>query len=188
MHHLYHVVHLRGMAAGDEGGAAIDQGAHWIDRLIKGAPRIGLGFEADGRGGGGLFLGQTINRIVHDDIRHARIFPRRVDEVITADGEAIAVTAEHKNVQIIASEANPSGKRQGAAVNIVTAVRVDEVGEAGGATDAGERDDFFLRVIKFLENFIKGSEHGKIAAAGAPRGVVGDEDFFSEGSARSLRR
>lgn len=67
-------------------------------------------------------------------------------------------------------------------MNIVTAVRVDEVGEAGGATDAGERDDFFLRVIKFLENFIKRSEHGKIAAAGAPRGVVGDEDFLVRGA------
>ena len=188
MHHLHHMVHLRGMAAGDEGGTAINQRAHRIDRLIVGAPRIGLGFEADGRSGGGLLLGQTINRIVHDDIRHARIFTRRVDEVITADGEAIAVTAKHKNMQIIAAEADTGGKRQGAAVNIVTAVRVDEVGEAGGAADAGKRDDFFLRVIKFLENFIKRGEHGEIAAAGAPRGVVGDKDFFSQGRAKGPRR
>ena len=91
-------------------------------------------------------------------------------------------------MQIIAAEADPGGKRQGSAVNIVTAVRVDEVGEAGWATDAGERDDFFLRIIKFLENFIKRSEHGEIAAAGAPRGVVGDKDFFSQGRAKGPRR
>ena len=34
MHHLYHVVHLRGMAAGDEGGAAIDQGVFIANILI----------------------------------------------------------------------------------------------------------------------------------------------------------
>ena len=108
-----------------------------------------------------------------------------MNEVITADGEAVAVAAKHKNMKIIAAEADTSGKRQGAAVNIVAAVRIDEIGEAGGAANAGERDNFFLRIIKFLEDFIKRGEYGKIAAAGAPRRVVGDEDFFSEGSARS---
>ena len=81
-------------------------------------------------------------------------------------------------MQIIAAEANPGGKRQRAAVNIVTAMRVDEVGEAGGAADAGEGDDFLVRVLELFQDAVEGGEHGEIAAAGAPRRMVGGEDFF----------
>jgi hypothetical protein len=34
--------------------------------------------------------------------------------------------------------------------------------------------------LAFLEDFVKGSEHGEIAAAGTPGGVIGGDGFLGE--------
>ena len=185
-HHLDHVVDLRGMGASDEGGAAVDERAHRIDGLVEGAPGVGLGFEAERRGGRCLLFRQAVNGVIHDDVGHAWIFAGGVDEVVAADGEAVAVSAEDEDMQIVAAETDASGKGERAAVDVMAAVGVDEIREARRTTDAGERDDFFLRVIEFLEDLVEGGEDGEVAAAGAPRRVVGGEGFLGERRTRCV--
>ena len=71
-------------------------------------------------------------------------------------------------------------------MNVVSAMRVDEIGEARRAADPGEGDDFFLRIVQLFENFIKRSEDGEITASGAPRRMVRGENFLGERRARSV--
>src|SRR5581483_12147420 len=54
------------------------------------------------------------------------------------------------------------------------------VREARGAADAREGDDVFLRKLDALQHFVECGEHGKIAAPGAPRGVIGGEVFLGD--------
>src|SRR5688572_9314100 len=100
--------------------------------------------------------------------------------MVATDGEAVAIAAEYEHMQVVAAERDAGGKRQGAAVDVVTAVRVDEIGEARRAADAGEGHDFFLRIVELLEDLVEGGQHGEVAAAGTPRRVVGEEDLLGE--------
>ena len=144
----------RGVGARDEGGAARDELLHRVDRLVDRALRVGLAFEADRRRGRGLLLRQAIDQVVHDDVGHVDVLARAVIEMIAADGEAVAVAAEHKDVQIGPGEADAAGERHGAAVDEMRAVAVDEIREARGAADAGEGDDLLVLDLAFLDELV----------------------------------
>ena len=94
--------------------------------------------------------------------------------------EAVAVAAEQEDVQIGPGEADAGGQRDGAAVDEVGAVAVDEIGKARGAADAGEGDDLLVIDLAFLENLVIGGEDGEVAAAGTPGGVIGGDGFLGE--------
>ncbi len=98
--HLDHVVDLRGVRARDEGGAGADELFHRVDRLVDRAGRVGLRFETNRRRGRGLLLRQAIDKVVHDDVGHVDVLARAVIEMVAADGEAVAVAAEEKDVQV----------------------------------------------------------------------------------------
>ncbi len=178
--HLRHVGWEGGVGAGDEGGAVGDEFFDGIDGLIDGSCGIGFGFEADGGGGRGLFFGEAVDEVVHDDVADADVFAGAMIEVVAADGVSIAVAAKGKDAEVGASEADARGKGDGAAVDEVGAVGVDEVGETGGAADAGDGDDLFVGDVLFFEDFVECGKDGEVAAAGAPGGVVGGEGFFGE--------
>ena len=72
-------------------------------------------------------------------------------EVITADGEGIAVTPENKHIQILPGERNAGGKGQRAAVNIVRAVGLHKIRESATAADAGYGGKFFVMQATVLD-------------------------------------
>ncbi len=68
LEHFVHVLHLRGVGAGDKGGTSGDELGHRVDWAIDGSTWVGLGFVTDGSGWGRLVLGQAVDVVVHDDI------------------------------------------------------------------------------------------------------------------------
>src|SRR2546425_974085 len=128
--HFYHMFDLRGVSARDERGPGADEFFHRVNRLIDRAGWIGLGFKPDGRRGRGLFLRQAIDKVVHDEIGHVDVLARAVIEMVAADGETVAIAAEEKDVEVGTGQADAGGKWDGAAVNVVRAVAVDEIGKA----------------------------------------------------------
>ena len=139
-----------------------------------------LRFETNRRRRRGLLLRQAIDEIVHDEVGHVDVLARAVIEMVAADGEAVAVAAEEKDVQVGPGQADAGGERDGAAVNEMRAVAVHEIGKARGTTDPGEGDDLLVIELPFLDDFVIGSEHGEVAAAGAPRRVVGGDGFLGD--------
>src|SRR5204863_9466590 len=156
--HLDHVVHLAGVGPGDEGGAGADELFHRVDRLVDRAGRVGLGFETDRRRGRGLFLRQAVDEVVHDEVSQVDVLAGAVVEMVPADRESVAVTAEQKYVEIGPGQANPAGIWNGASVNEVGAVAVDEIRETRGTTDSGNGDDLLVVDLAFLEDLVIGSE------------------------------
>src|SRR5439155_5649931 len=106
LNQLQHVRRVRSVRARDECGAAGDQLFHRVDRLIDCAGRIGLALESDGRCGRRLFLRQTIDEVVHDEIRHVDVLARPVIKMIASDGETVAVATEEEHVKIGPGETN----------------------------------------------------------------------------------
>ncbi len=84
-----------------------------------------------GEVGRGLLFGQTVDKIVHDDVGHPDVFAGAMVEMIAADREPVAVTTKKKDMQIGTSQADPGSQRYGTAVDEMGAVRVDEIGKAG---------------------------------------------------------
>ncbi len=109
---------------------AADEFFHRIDRLVDRAGRVGLALETDRRRRRGLLFRQAIDEVVHDEVSHVDVLARAVIEMVAADGETVAVAAEEKDVQVGPGQADAGGERDGAAVNEMRAVAVDEIGKA----------------------------------------------------------
>jgi len=127
--HLDHVIDLGGVGARDESGAGADELLHRIDRHVDRAGWVGLAFETDGRCGRGLLFGQAIDEVVHDEIDHVDVLARAMIEMIATDGKTVAVAPKKKDMEVGPGQADAGSKGNGAAVNEVRAVTVDEIGE-----------------------------------------------------------
>src|SRR5205814_5293085 len=103
---------------------------HRIDRHVDRAGWIGFALETNGRRGRGLLFGQAIDEVVHDEVDEVDVLARAVIEMVAADGETVAVAAEQKDVQVRPGQTDPAGERDGAAMNEVRAVPVDEIRKA----------------------------------------------------------
>ena len=60
------------------------------------------------------------------------------------------------------------------------AVGLDEIREAAGATDARDGGDFLVPHLALFDQLEIKREHGKIAATGTPRRVIGGNFFLRE--------
>ena len=100
--------------------------------------------------------------------------------MVAADGEAVAVAAEQKDVEVGASEADAAGQRDGSAMDEMGAVAIDEIGEARRAADAGEGDDFLVLELAFLDDLVIAGQNRKIPAARTPRRVIGGDRFLGQ--------
>ena len=89
-----------------------DELFHRVDWLVDRAGRVGLRFETNRRRGRGLLFRQAIDKVVHDEVSHVDVLARAVIEMVAADGEAVAVAAEEKDVQVGPGEAD-AGWRAG---------------------------------------------------------------------------
>ena len=69
--------------------------------------------------------------------------------MVAADGKGVAVAAENEHVQVRPGERNAAGKRQGAAVDVMHAVRLDEIRKPAGAADARDGGDFSCHSLRF---------------------------------------
>src|SRR5438477_6837806 len=92
--------------------------------------------------------------------------------MIAADGETVAVAAEQKDVQVRPGQTDAAGERDGAAVNEMGAVAVDEIRKARRTTDPGEGDDLFVIEISFLEDFVKGSQNREVSTTWSRSGMI----------------
>ena len=60
------------------------------------------------------------------------------------------------------------------------AVRLDEIREAAGTTDASDSRDLLVPELALLNQLEVKGEHGEIAAARAPGGMVRGDFFFGQ--------
>ena len=178
--HFHHMLHLGGMSAGNKSGAARNELFHGIDRLVHRTARIGFGLEAQGRGGRSLLFRQTIDEIVHYHVSQIEIFTRRMVEVVAAHGKTVPIAAEHKYMQVVARQADPRGKWQGAAMNKMDSMSIYEIRETGGTPDSRQGHYFFMWKLVPFQGPVKGRKHCEIPTSGTPRWMVRGEVFFDQ--------
>ncbi len=107
-------------------------------------------------------------------------------DMVAADGEPVAIAAEQKHMQIGPGETDARREWDGAAMDVMRAVAVDEIRKARRTTDACESNDLFVLEVAFLEHLVERGEHGEIAAPGTPCWMIGGDRFFSQFFPRRL--
>ena len=85
IHHLQQVLGIGVRRPRHKRGPGRDGQFHRVDRTIKRPPVVSLALETERRSRGGLFLGQPINKVVHDHVGHFDVLAGGVHEVVTAD-------------------------------------------------------------------------------------------------------
>ena len=158
--------------AGHEGALGAQRERDRVERVVQRAHRGGLGDLAELAGGGVLALGEPVDPVVEQQDRHVHVAAQRVDQVVAADRERVAVTGDHPDRQVRARRREAGGDRRRAAVDRVHAVGVEVVGEPRRAADAGDEDDVLALEPEVGQEALDRGEHGVVAAAGAPADLL----------------
>ena len=151
-----------------EGRLGAQRQRHRVERVVERAHRRGLGDLAGLRGGGVLALGEAVDPVVEEQDRHVHVAAQRVDQVVAADRQRVAVTGDDPHREVLAGRGDAGRDRRRAAVDRVHAVGVEVVGEPRRAADAGDEHDVLAAQAEVGQERLDGLEHGVVAAPGAP--------------------
>ena len=123
-----------------------------------------------------LALGQPVDPVVEHDQVDVDVPAHRVDDVVAADRQRVAVAGDDPDHQVRAGGLEASRERRRAAVDRVEAVRVHVVRQPAGAADARDEHDVLLLVAEVGHDLLGLGEDRVVAAAGAPADfLVGHE-------------
>ena len=75
---------------------------------------------------------------------------------------------------------NAAGEGQRAAVDVMRAVGLHEIRKPAGAADAGDGGDLLVPELALLDQLEVKRQHGEIAAAGTPGGMVGGDFLLGQ--------
>ena len=116
--------------ARDEGGLGSERQRDGVEGPVERAERRRLRHFADLRRRGVLGLGQPVDPVVEQKDLQVDVAAQRVDQVVAADRQRVAVTRRDPHREIRARHREPGRDRRRAPVDRVHAVRVHVVGEA----------------------------------------------------------
>lgn len=177
--HFAEVFDIAVHRSGHEGSIGAEGYGYGVDGVVEGAKRGGgrvLIFFGSGRI---LAFGQAVYLIVEQEDIEVEVAPQYMDEVIAANGEAIAIAGNDPYVQPGVGHAEAGGNSRCAPVNAVHSVGVHVIGKPAGATDAGNEDRFVLFFAQFGQYGLHLFEYGIVATAGAPSHVLVGGEVFS---------
>ena len=113
-------------------------------------------------------LGQPVNPVVDQQNIYIKITSQEVDQVVSADTEAVAVAGDHPDAQVGIGQLDAGGHGGSPAVDGMKAVGIHIVGEPAGTTDTGDEYYLLLGMPQLREGFLHLCQDGIIAAARAP--------------------
>ena len=122
--------------------------------------------------GGVLPLGQPVDPVVEQQDLEVDVAPQRVDQVVPADRERVAVPGDHPYRQVRPRDGQPRRDRGGAAVDRVHPVGVEVVREPRAAPDAGDEHGVLAPDPERRQERADGRQHGVVTAAGAPADLL----------------
>ena len=150
--------------AGDERGLGAERQRQRVERRVLGAERGRLRDLALLAGRRVLALGQAVDLVVEEQDLDRHVPPQRVDQVVAADRERVAVAGHDPDREVLARGGDPGRDRRGAAVDAVHPVGVHVVDEAPGAADPGDEDGALGRDPQFGHQRLDAGEDRVVAA------------------------
>ena len=128
-------LHVEGSGPCHKGGTSAAGKLHDVEFGVDVAVGRGGCAHALPRNRGELAACHAVDAVVHDDGDKIDVAPAGVDEVVAANGSAVAVTKGHKHGHFRAGELEACGKGECTAVQGVHAVEVHVARDAGRTAD-----------------------------------------------------
>src|SRR4029450_8672062 len=145
-------------------------------RLIHGAQRGALRDLPWLRGWGVLPLGEAVDLVVEEQDAEVDVAPQRVDQVVAADRQRVAVAGDHPDREIGARDPQPGRNGRRPAMDGGEAVGVDVVWEAARAADARDEHEVLAWHAQLGQELLHLREDRVVPAAGTPADVlIGNE-------------
>ena len=158
--------------AADEGGLGAQRQRHRVERVVQRAHRGGLGDLADLRRRRVLPLGQAVDPVVEQQDRQVDVASQRMDQVVAADRQRVAVTGDDPHRQVLAGQRQAGRDGRRAAVDRVETVGLQVVREPARAADAADERDVLAAQPQLGQEVADGVEDDVVTAAGAPADLL----------------
>ena len=118
------------------------------------------------------YHGEAVDLVVHQHDVQIYVAAYGVDEVVTTDGEAVAVAGDEPYADVGACRFDAGSDGGATAVNGVEAVSVHVVRQTRGAADTRDDGHIIGRGADFGHRFMQAAEHGVVTASGTPANVL----------------
>ena len=109
-----------------------------------------------------------VDPVVHHDRRHIDVPPAGMDEVVSPDGQGVAIAHRHQKRQFRAAHLHPDGECQRPTVECVQRMKIQVSRNPGRTSDAGNHHDVVLFQPHILDRAQKTIEHDPVPAARTP--------------------
>src|ERR1043166_2839462 len=100
--------------------------------------------------------------------------------MVSANGKRVAVPAEDKHMQVGPAQGNATVEGQRSAVDVMRAVGLHKVREPTRTANPCHSRDFLMPELAFFDELEIEGEHGEIAAARTPGGMIRGYFFFGQ--------
>ena len=120
---------------GHEAGAEREHVEQRVHRTLHRAVRRRHGGEPPARRRRELALGEAVDLVVHDDVGHVDVAAACMNEVIAADGCAVAVTAAENDIHLRLCHLDAGSKSGSATMSCMQRTAVNIAGKARSAAD-----------------------------------------------------
>ena len=156
----------------DERRAGAERERDRVQRVIDRAGRRRRRAGPDRRGRRVLALGEAVDLVVEQQDLEVHVAAQRMDHVVAADRQPVAVAGDHPDIELGARDLEPRRDRRRAAVDRVEAVGVHVVREPARAADAADEHGVLALDADLRERALHGREDRVVAAARAPPHVL----------------
>src|SRR5882757_5065614 len=180
--HLGKALAVRVERPADEGGLGAQRQRDRVERVVQRAQRGRLGDLADLGGRRVLPLGEPVDAVVEQQDRQIHVAAQRMDQVVAADRQRIAVTGHDPDRKVFAGQRETGRDGGRATVDRVEAVGLEVVREAARAADAADEHHVLALQAQLRQEVADGVEDDVVTAAGAPA------DFLVAGEVLGLLR
>ena len=170
--HLGQPVAVGVQRAADEGRLGAQRQRHRVERVVQRTHRRRLGDLADLRGRRILALGQPVDPVVEQQDRDVDVAAQRVDQVVAADRQRVAVAGDHPHRQVLAGQRQTGRDGRRAAVDRVEPIGLQVVREPARAADAADEHDVLAAQSELGQEVADGVEDDVVTAARAPADLL----------------
>ena len=151
---------------GKEIAAGTETELSGAEGVLDRSPGRRLGDESAVGGGGVLTFGEAVDFVVEEDDVEVDVAAHRVDEVVAADSEAVAVAGDVPDGEVGTCGLESGGNGEAATMNGVHAIGLQIVGHTAGASDAGDNGGLPGSHTEFGHRFLHGGGNGVVTASG----------------------
>ena len=165
---VHHVLAVEIVGTSNEAGLGAQRDRERVEGRIDGTERRALGDLADLGCRRVLAFRQPVDAVVEQQDRQVDVAPQRMDEVVAADRQTVAVARDDPHIEVGPSDSETGGDGRGTTVNAMHAVGVHVVREPAAAADPADEHRVLRGDAEVGHELLHGQQDAVVTTTRAP--------------------